>query len=203
LDHHRIPTWAKAALLAAIVGIASLGYFSASLYRRPPSGPQGTIEADPEEIAKRKVVTDFILTDAGGQKKKLSDFRGNVVILSFWASWCTPCLDELPTFGQLEKKYHDQGLRILPVNVEEGQIGKMFAEKFWMAQKFTFGSYFDTSKTLAQQFEVDMLPANFVIDRNGRIAFSGFGANDWASSETVEFIESLLMEKSTRQAATN
>jgi peroxiredoxin len=183
------------------VAFASIGYFTSNLHQRPPTGPQGTVDADPEEIAKRKVVPDFILTDAEGQQKKLSEFRGNVVILSFWASWCTPCLEELPTFAQLEKRFYDRGLRIVPVNVEDGQIGKMFAEKFWLAQKFTFASFFDTSKALAQQFEVDMLPANFVIDRNGRIAFSGFGANDWASAETIEFIESLLQEKSVRQAA--
>jgi peroxiredoxin len=167
-------------------------------HRSPPAPAKlSAPESDPEEIAKRTTVQDFILTDASGQTKKLSDFRGNVVILSFWASWCAPCLEELPTFAQLTKRFNDRGLRVIPVNVEEGDDGKNFAKKFWTAQHFDTNqvpSFFDTSKALASQFQVEMLPANFVIDREGRLAFSSFGANDWTNAETVEFLESLLQE---------
>jgi thiol-disulfide isomerase/thioredoxin len=154
-----------------------------------------SVESDPEEIAKRPQVTDFILTDAEGKQKKLSDFRGNVVILSFWASWCTPCLVELPTFGEIEKRYNARGLRVIAVNVDEGDVGKTFAKDYWAKEKFTFGSYFDDGKKLSQQFDVEMLPSNFVIDRQGRLAFSGFGANDWSNPQTKDFVESLLQEK--------
>ncbi len=197
----QLPSGAKAALLVGVIALASVGVV-ASLLQKAPTAPQGTIEADPEEVAKRTPVQDFILTDAGGEQKRLSDFRGNVVILSFWASWCAPCLEELPTFGQLEKRFADRGLRILPVNVEEGDDGKNFAKKFWSAQSFQLPSFFDTSKSLASQFQVEMLPANFVIDREGRLAFSGFGANDWTSDETMEFLEGLLSEKFEKAAAT-
>lgn len=174
--------------LAVFKGIKSQSQPSASAQRT-------AIESDPEEVAKRTTVQDFILTDAGGQTKKLSDFRGNVVILSFWASWCAPCLEELPTFAQIAKRFGDRGLRIIPVNVEEGDDGKNFAQKFWSTQNFAMPSFFDTSKALAAQFQVEMLPANFVIDREGRLAFSSFGANDWTNEETVEFLEGLLQEK--------
>jgi len=154
-----------------------------------------SIESDPEEIAKRPQVTDFILTDSEGKQKKLSDFRGNVVILSFWASWCTPCLVELPTFAEIEKRYNGRGLRVIAVNVDEGDVGKTFAKDYWTKEKFTFGSYFDDGKKLSQQFDVEMLPSNFVIDRQGRLAFSGFGANDWSNPQTKDFVESLLQER--------
>lgn len=152
-------------------------------------------ELDPDEITKRPPVQDFILTDADGKLKKLSEFRGNVVILSFWASWCTPCLVELPTFAEIEKRLHAKGLRVLAVNVDEGNEGKTFAKDFWKKKDFSFPSFFDSSKQIAQIFDVEALPSNFVIDREGRIAFSGFGANDWSNPQTVEFIENLLAEQ--------
>lgn len=179
----------------ALIALASIGYFSGHFaHKEPPAPSAGVAETDPTELAKREPIKDFILTDAEGKQKKLSDFRGNVVVLSFWASWCTPCLVELPTFAELEKKYHDRGLRILAVNVDEGDDGKKFAHDFWAREKFTFPSFFDTHKELSQQFEIEMLPSNFVIDRQGRLVFSGFGANDWSNSQTTEFLEGLLQE---------
>ncbi len=183
--------------------MASIGYFTSGLkHSSIPNAPGHDAEHSGDSaIGKRPPIQDFILTDADGGQKKLSDFRGNVVILSFWASWCAPCLEELPTFAAIEKRFHDKGLRIIALNVEEGPEGKDFAKKFWSAQKFVFPSFFDVSKKAAQLFEVDALPANFVIDRQGRLVFSGFGANDWSDPDTIEFIEDLLQEKDATQSA--
>ncbi len=185
-----------------MIGLASVGYFSDFFQHSRPStaqaGPPQTataIDPDPEEIAKRTVVSDFILTDADKKLKKLSDFRGNVVILTFWASWCAPCLVELPTFAEIENQYHERGLRVLAINVDEGDEGKVFAKDFWAKEKFTFPTFFDSDKKLQSQFGVDILPSNFVIDRAGRIAFSGFGANDWSNPQTKDFIDGLLQEE--------
>ncbi len=183
----------KIALLAGIIAVGSI----AALIDRSDSGIDSSAistETDPSELAKRTPIDDFTLTDAEGGKKNLSDFRGNVVILSFWASWCTPCLVELPDFAEIEDQFRDQGLRIVPVNVDEGDDGKIFARDFWKQKQFPFPTFFDSNKALARQFAVDMLPSNFVLDRQGRLVFSSFGANDWTSTETVDFLEGLLLE---------
>ncbi len=197
----RLPTWTKVSLLVGVIALASVGSITAWYLQKPPAQKFDTVEADPDEVAKRKTLQDFILSDSDGTTKKLSDYKGNVVILSFWASWCTPCLVELPTFAEIEKKFHDQGLRILPVNVDEGEIGKTFSKEFWAKKNFKFPSFIDSQKQLAQAFEVDMLPSNFVIDRKGRLVFSGFGANDWSSSETQEFLQGLLQESTDAKPA--
>lgn len=186
------PSWLKIAILAGVVALISITYFTNRAMFLP--GPD-VHTVDPEEVAKRTPIQDFIVTDADGSPKKLSEFRGSVVILSFWASWCTPCLVELPTFAEIEDKFRERGLKILAVNVDDGDTGKTFAHDFWEKKKFPFPTYFDKPKTVAQQFEVDMLPSNFVIDREGRLVFSSFGANDWSSAETVEFLEQLLNEE--------
>lgn len=207
----RLPGWAKAALLLAVIALSSVGYFAHSpdslnhlglpfTQGAAPNQPSTVmVDADEEDAATRAPVRDFILTDAEGKQKRLSDYRGSVVILSFWASWCTPCLVELPTFGEIERKLHEKGLHVLAVNVDEGDEGKTFAKDFWAKNKFQFPSFFDSGKTIAQQFEVEALPSNFVIDRQGRMAFSGFGANDWSNPETIDFIGQLLDEPATAQ----
>jgi peroxiredoxin len=191
-----LPGWLTAALLIGVVALASVGYIS-SKFGVPPDAvaPTGVVEPDPTEVAKRTPIQDFTLTDASGGQKKLSEMKGEVIILSFWASWCTPCLVELPTFAEIQKKFRDRGLRVVAVNVDEGDEGKNFARDFWAKRQFPFPTYFDTQKNLAQQFEVDMLPSNFVIDRQGRLVFSSFGANNWSNNQTLDFLEGLLQEK--------
>lgn len=191
----RLPAWAKVAILGGIVALSSLGYFLGQKYSKPKTELLFATESDPAEIASRPVVDDFILTDADGNQKKLSDYRGKVVILSFWASWCAPCLLELPTFAELESKYFEHGLRVLAVNVDEGEEGVSIAREFWAKEKFQFPNFFDRQKQLAHKFEVEMLPSNFVIDKHGRLAFSSFGANDWSGTQTVEILENLLSEE--------
>jgi peroxiredoxin len=196
----RLPPWATFAILIVVVAFASIGYFTTHNFQNGFFGPKPVptvVVEDNEidEIAKRQPLDDFTLTDAEGRQKKLSDYHGNVVILSFWASWCTPCLVELPTFAELEKKFYDRGLRIVAVNLDEGDDGKNFAKDFWPKQGFKIPSSYDTTKALSQKFDVEMLPSNFVIDRQGRLVFSGFGANDWNNQQTVDFIDGLLDER--------
>lgn len=192
----RLPLWLKVVILAVVVALAAAGY-KASQWSTQAQLQGHTIEpADAEEIATRKPVQDFILTEENGATKKLSDFRGNVVILSFWASWCGPCLAELPTFAEIEKKFREKGLRVISVNVDEGEEGRVFAKDFWPKKGLQFTNYFDVKKDLANQFEVDMLPSNFVIDRQGRLVFSSAGASDWTSQDTQDLIESVLREPS-------
>ena len=200
----RLPAWAKAALLLSVVLLASIGYFSGLRTPKLEVVPTTAVEVDsPEDIAKRPQLDDFILTDAEGKQKKLSDYRGNVVILSFWASWCAPCLVELPTFAEIERKLGERGVKVLTINVDEDAEGIAMAKDILGKEKFPFSNFFDSHKQLSQKFDVEMLPSNFVIDKGGRIAFSGFGANDWANAQTTEFLESLLAEQAVIGATTN
>ncbi len=189
-----MPPAVMAGLLAMVVALASIGYLRTSFGPNAEMAKTSSPGLDPMETASRQPVGDFQLTDADGKQTPFSSYKGHVVILSFWASWCTPCLVELPTFAEIGERLHDKGLRVVPVNVDEAGVGVPFAREFWGKKKFEFPSFFDANKELAAKFGVDILPANFVIDRSGRIAFSGFGANDWSNDETAETIESLLEE---------
>ncbi len=182
----------------AAVGVAILvfgmGYLKSSIQHGISPAKTGAILADQEEIESRTPVEAFELTDLDGRQHSSSEFSGHVVILSFWASWCAPCLVELPTFAELMKRFGERGLRIVPVNVDEGDEGKTFSRDFWKNKGFQFPNLFDAEKNLAAKLGVDTLPATFVLDKKSRIVFTGVGANDWANPQTLEIVEGLLDE---------
>ena len=183
------------ALLSLILGaLIAIAYLTSSLRSQVSTTKSNLYELDPDQVEKRQILPDYIFKDALAKTSKLSDFHGQVLILSFWASWCSPCLVELPTFAQMKKKLKAEHLQILAVNLEEDEGGKKFAQDFWARNKFDFLSFFDPTKELAQNFQVDLLPSNFVIDKSGRLAFSGFGSTDWGSSQIVDLIDGLLQE---------
>ncbi len=187
--------WAKIALLIALVALSSIGYMKSGYLPKSDVGSGPGFDSEVAALEKRQSVPDVSLIEADGKAHHLSEYKGSVVILSFWASWCTPCLVELPTFSEVEKKYRDRGLKVLTVNVDDGNEGKAFAQDFWTKKQFDFPRFFDTSKELSQKFAVEILPANFVLDRQGRLAFSAMGANDWSNSQTSDLIDGLLQEK--------
>jgi len=184
----------RAILALGFGALLAIAYYTSSLRSPELATKSNLYELDPSQVEKRQILPDYLFHDAHSMTHKLSDFHGQVLILSFWASWCSPCLVELPTFAQMQKRLKNKGLNILAVNVEDGDEGKKFAEDFWSRNKFDFMSFFDSTKELAESFQVDLLPSNFVIDKSGRLAFSGFGSTDWSSPQIVELIEGLLQE---------
>ncbi len=186
------PLWGKIALLIVAISLVVIGYIKSQTL-------QTADQSDPEQesartLESRQTMPDLTLVDADGKSQKLSSYKGQVVLVTFWAQWCAPCLVELPTFADLHQKYEQKGFKVLAVNVDEGTIGKDFARDLWKQKNFRYLSFFDEAKAAAEEFGVEVLPANFVLDRKGLLAFSGFGANDWSTPETAEMIESLLAE---------
>lgn len=189
----QIPLWGKIALLVAALSLAIIGYIKSGNLK-------STDQLDPDQemisrLESRQTVPDVTLVDVNGAAKKLAEYKGKVILLTFWAQWCTPCLVELPAFAQLQEKYGDKDFIVVAINVDEADIGKNFARDLWKQKRFGFDSYFDETKATAEEFGVEILPSNFVLDRQGLLAFSSVGANDWTTPETAEMIESLLKEE--------
>ena len=116
----------------------------------------------------RKAAPDFTLTDADGAPVKLSDYKGKVVLLNFWATWCGPCKLEIPWFIEFERTYKDRGFETLGVSMDEDgwQAVKPFVKQKAMNYTVTVGD-----DRIAQLYGgIDSLPSTFLIDREGRIA---------------------------------
>lgn len=115
----------------------------------------------------RKRAPDFELKDASGAPVKLSDYAGKVVLLDFWATWCTPCKDSIPWFNELHEKYGPRGFAVLGVSMDESwDVLRPFLEKFGVRYPVVLGN-----KRVAYLYgDVDALPLAFFIDRAGRVA---------------------------------
>ena len=122
---------------------------------------------------KRNTAADFALKDADGKTVRLSDYRGQVVLLDFWATWCGPCKIEIPWFVELQRKHKDKGFAVIGVSMDEDgwEAVKPFLHHMNVNYRVVIGN-----DTTAQAYGgVDALPTTFLIDREGRIAATHVG----------------------------
>jgi peroxiredoxin len=121
----------------------------------------------------RKRAPDFTLKDSDGKTVSLSDYKGKVVLLNFWATWCGPCKIEIPWFIEFEQKYKDNGFAVLGVSMDDDG---WTAVKPFMADKHINYRMVVGSESVSQLYGgVESLPTTFVIDRNGMVAASHEG----------------------------
>ena len=116
---------------------------------------------------------DWQLKDLDGQTVKLSDFKGKVVILNFWATWCGPCRAEVPIFKELQEKYAAQGLTVVGVSDDTGVSD---VKSYVMQTGINYPVVLGDEKTVADYGGFTAIPTTFVIDRNGNIVTSHQGA---------------------------
>jgi peroxiredoxin len=141
--------------------------------------------AAPDES--RKAAPDFTLNDSKGAPVKLSDYKGRVVLLDFWATWCYGCGLEIPWFVDYEKKYKDSGLAVIGVSMDDD--GWPVVKPFIEAKEINYAIVLGNAD-LAKLYKVKNMPVTLLIDREGKIAESYFGMVDRASCEAK--IQSLL-----------
>ena len=103
-----------------------------------------------------------------GKPVKLSDYRGQVVMMNFWASWCAPCREEMPLLEDLHKKYEALGFTVLGVNIDENTNDALGVLK---KTPVTFPIAFDQKNSVAEKFNVSAMPSTVMIDRNGNQRF--------------------------------
>ncbi len=144
--------------------IALCGYFWAGCSSTPRSVKAASVKPDKE----RKPAPDFALKDADGKVVHLSDYRGKVVLLDFWATWCGPCKIEIPWFMDLQRKNKDKGFEVLGVAMDdEGwEAVKPFLADLGVNYRVVIGN----DSTAQLYGGVDALPTTFLIDRTGKIA---------------------------------
>jgi peroxiredoxin len=133
-------------------------------------GNTGPSEAAPDlkSPAERQAAPDFRLADSRGTPIKLSDYRGKVVLLNFWATWCGPCKEETPWFEEFENNYRDSGFAVLGISM--GDEGWASVRPFMEEMRINYPVMLGGDATASKYGGIDSLPVTLLIDRNGRIA---------------------------------
>ena len=138
----------------------------------------------------------FSLPDVQGQEHSLDEYRGRVVLVNFWASWCPPCIQEMPVLERLKQTLNEQPFEILAINVGEK---KYRVWKFVKLISFGLPVLLDTRKDTFNSWGVSVLPTSFLLDRQGRIRYRVQGDIEWESEDVVALIETLINEEENEQ----
>jgi peroxiredoxin len=158
---------------------AALLLFSLSCNKNP--GPQVGVAAP-----------DFALPDLEGRVHRLSELRGRVVVLNFWATWCPPCIDEMPSLERLHQALGERGVAVIAVSVDERFSDvPAFVEKF----RLTFPILYDEGKKVSRKYQSFKYPETYILDRDGRLKSKVVGPRDWSAPTVIRDMVDLLKDE--------
>jgi peroxiredoxin len=134
---------------------------------------------------------DFNLHDIGGATVQLSDFKGKVVFLNFWTTWCPPCRIEMPSMQKLYDQLKHRDFAMVAVDLQEpvSQV-EAFVKKF----KLSFPMLLDSKGEVGRQFGIRALPTTFILDKEGGIIGRVYGPRDWSDAKAIDLFEHLMTQ---------
>ena len=180
----RPATWRIGAVWSAALIMAALGLSAgAAIAGEDPFDALGL-----QRFSRPLPAPDFTLKDLVDNPVSLSHLRGRVVFLNFWATWCPPCREEMPSMERLHQTFKGRGLLVLAVNLQESpNLVRKFTRNFGL----TFPILLDETGEVSSAYGARAIPVTYLIDTNGSIAARAVGARDWASPAALGLIEKL------------
>jgi thiol-disulfide isomerase/thioredoxin len=191
-----MPTGGLSAVTILIVSWACLLLFPIAAHAQ-----QGKATSSADDLVKsigmsKPALTkapDFSLRDANGGPVSLSGRRGNLIFVNFWATWCEPCREEMPSMEQLSRNFGGQGFTILAINQREGAAQ---VTRFMKMHGLNFTAPLDLNGRVAQSYRVYGIPVSYLIDDNGNAIGMKSGTRDWAARDVVDAFRKLIGERS-------
>ncbi|GAM07860.1 thiol-disulfide oxidoreductase ResA [Geobacter sp. OR-1] len=169
-------------VLALVVISFSLVAFGCSKEDKGKSAEVG-------HLLEGKPAPNFTIKDPDGRDVALSSLRGKVVFLNFWATWCPPCKEEIPSMMKLNQKMNGQPFQMLAVSIDEG--GRDAVVSFFKKTGFNLPYLNDPEQKVGKMYGITGVPETFVIDKNGILVKKVIGGMDWASPESVQLFSDL------------
>jgi peroxiredoxin len=187
------------ALVASVAVAGALALVSAAAERDRTASPKtraGKVlslgdaykELDLIRPSRPKVADDFTLPALGDTTFRLSEQRGKTVLINFWATWCPPCLEEMPALERLYRQHRGNGFVLVAVSVDADPAR---VTPFVKKHELSFPVVFDPKMKLAERYGVRALPATFLVDRTGHLTALALGPRAWDSDASHSLVEGL------------
>jgi peroxiredoxin len=135
---------------------------------------------------------NFTFPGLDGKMVSLSDYRGNVVLVNIWATWCPPCVDEMPSMERLYRELKGENFEILAVSIDS--LGTKAVVPFMKKYKLTFPPLMDPDGTIQTLYQTTGIPESFIVDQEGILIEKIIGPRDWATSEFIGFFRDLIQK---------
>ena len=144
---------------------------------------------DLELIEDKKNISNLFFKNNLNQNIKFSKFNGNILLINFWATWCPPCIKEMPSLDRLQSKF-DKGFKVLPISLDRDGIEEV--KNFYIETKIkNLNQFFDFKNTLAKELKLFGLPTSFFVNKDGIIIAKYEGDIDWDNDTVIKFIKYL------------
>lgn len=175
--------------VAVILAIVLVALSSLKKFEKSKSSVPGD-EHSHLDVTKGTILPDLEFKGLDQKAVLLSSIPAKVTLINFWASWCGPCLSEIPSINALRKKYHDQGFEVVGINVDDNPevVLAQFQKKLGME----FTSYLDTDGDLADRFDVHGIPFTVILDKNRKVLLVETGDRDWFDKDIQKQLEAWL-----------
>jgi len=144
-------------------------------------------------VTKTIAASDFALQNMDEDTIKLSDYRGKVVLLNFWATWCPPCVREMPSMERLQQRVGPEYFKVIALNQME-EPDDVFAFTGQLSIEPTFEIVFDSESKVSQAYAVRGLPTTYLIDKKGNIRYRAVGGREFDHAEVIKIIKQLIAE---------
>jgi peroxiredoxin len=198
------------ALMVVILGLVAVAAVLLWEHLSPSSGPAGSARVtEPSAVpsaeldalfvalgirrpAEPSEAPDFTLMTLEGRPARLRELRGKLVLLNFWATWCAPCLHEMPSMERLYQTFKPTDFVLLAVSMDHQ--GEEVARPYVANLKLTFPVLLDKTSGVGRQYSVRGLPTTYLIDPDGRLIGAVIGARDWYRTEAKALIAGLLRQ---------
>ncbi len=132
---------------------------------------------------------EISLLDIYGKRVTLADFKGKIVFLNFWTTWCPECRIEMPLMEKLHKRFKDKDFAMVAVNLREPATR---VKKFFDKHKLTFTTLLDSKGKIGARFGIRAVPTTFILDKEGGIIGKVFGSREWNSQKSFDLFEHLI-----------
>jgi peroxiredoxin len=177
-------------LMLLVLGLVVLGFLQTDLFAKTESQDLDRLFSD-MGVLQIPYPTDPIeitLKDPNGQQVSLSDFRGKIVFINFWTTWCLACVVEMPSMEKLHQKFKDKDFIMLAINLQESASK---VKQFFKEYELTFMALLDTTGDVGVGFGIRSIPMTFILDKRGRIIGKALGPRQWESKDSIALFDYL------------